>query len=135
MGENFTETVLEGGVFHLLSGPGVQVVAIADKSLSQETFDRAREILHESAPHPLEVRAIALRQNFSAHPEFIMRHADAGIALVRDGGESTLARARNYMERVLKLRADALTHLRHTMGGDRAPRPEQASRSRTSSPR
>ena len=118
MGENFTETVVEDGAMHLLSGPAVTVVAIPDKSLNDETFARARVILLEKAPHPLEVRAIALPQDFAEYPAFIMCQADEGFALVRDHGESPLERARNYMKRVLKLRTDALMHLGRTMGAD-----------------
>jgi len=135
MGESFTETDLEDGAMQLLSGSGVTVVVIPDKSLNQETFERARDILRQKAPHPLEVRAIALRQDYAGYPEFIMRQAEEGFAIVRDHGESPLARARNYMQRVLKLRTDALTHLGRTMGASTPPPPMPAHLRRIRAPR
>jgi hypothetical protein len=67
--------------------------------------------LREAAPDPLEIRAIALSPEFRLDPNVVNDTADEGFALVRDDGESALARARNYMSRVTRLRADALAHL------------------------
>ena len=111
MDEKFTLEPVDRQGVQLLSASGVHVVAIADKRPSTELLKRAKNVLREAAPHPLEVRAIALSPELRPPPQFVMDSADDGFAFVRDEGESALARARNYMTRMLKLRADALLHL------------------------
>lgn len=111
MDEKFTLEPVDRQGVQLLSASGVHVVAIADKRPSTELLKRAKNVLREAAPHPLEVRAIALSPELHLSPRDVMVSADEGFAFVRDEGESALARARNYMTRMLKLRADALLHL------------------------
>ena len=131
MDEEFTPEPVDRQGVQLLSASGVHVVAIADKRPSIELLERAKNVLREAAPHPLEVRAIALSPESPPLPRDVMDSADEGFALVRDEGESALARARNYMTRMLKLRADALLHLErrslvgNSMTSEEIERPRQ----------
>ena len=117
MDESVTEHEDPQTQLKVLHGPGVHVVAV-EQPFTSDRYHQAIDLLHRLKAHPLEIAALALPPNIAPPPDVVMQLADQGITVVRDEGESALARASNYIQGFLALRAEGLAHLRQSMGLD-----------------
>ena len=124
MDERITEYVDPQTQLIVMRGPGVHVVAV-EQPFNQQRYLEATRLLRQLRTHPLEVVALALPPGIAPPPDLVVKLADEGLAVVRDEGESAHARASNYLQRFMVLRAEGQAHLRQSMGMDEA-RPRRA---------
>lgn len=117
MDERITEYVDPQTQLIVMRGPGVHVVVV-EQPFGLERFWEATRFLRQLRTHPLEIAALALPPGITPPPDLVMKLADEGLAVVRDEGESAHARASNYLQRFMDLRAEGQTHLRQSMGMD-----------------
>lgn len=123
MDERITEYVDPQTQLMVMRGRGVHVVVV-DHPFGLERFWEATKFLRQLRTHPLEIAALALAPGITPPPELVVKLADVGLAVVRDEGESAHARASNYLQRFMALRAEGQAHLRRSMGMDE-PRPRR----------
>ena len=123
MDERITEYVDPQTQLIVMRGPGVHVVAV-EQPFSQQRYLEATRLLRQLRTHPLEIAALALPPGIAPPPDLVVKLADEGLAIVRDEGESAHARASNYLQRFMVLRAEGQAHLRQSMGMDE-PRPRR----------
>jgi hypothetical protein len=110
------EPVDKGGVL-LLSGPGIFVAVIQDKRPDPAMMSHAAAVLYQADPDPLHVRAIALSPELVVDPLTVAHAAAGGFTFARDDGESALARGRNFMIRMIRLRREAIDYLARSDAG------------------
>ncbi len=126
-GEGYKSAPLANGST-LLQGLGVSVVALRD-NLNGHDVRIALDELRRAGGHDSDIQALAFPPELgTAPPDYVSYMADRGIAIVRDQGQDSLARATAYMLRVLGLRKDALEHLRPCVTRRHAPLPSRGER-------
>ena len=96
----------------LTSAPGVAVVSVLEP-LTRKLLARAVGTLRSHRRHPLDIAAIVLPPGTPPlPPRTVQRLAGLGVVIADAPGESTMARAENYVTALAEAQAAGLAHLR-----------------------